>query len=219
MWQRTCLWGQKFYGSQLLTQTPPKEHRPWELSAETMEILLSTVWLVNKHVQLYTDFTMDFYLLWCNLQNLTYFKGALTIAKRLDREVRSTDRLTIESSDGTNTARATVKVNITDINDNAPIFTEVFFSFDVPEDTPIGTTVGLVEAVDTDEGPNGEVVYTLLSTWGQSVFHLDPQMGTISLRKSVDFEQVEFVICSVLIQIVCFFIYQKLPCEFDICYM
>lgn len=86
---------------------------------------------------------------------------------------------------------ATVKVNITDINDNAPVFTNVFYSFDVPEDTPIGTTIALVEAVDADQGLNGEVVYTLVSTWGQSIFHLDPQMGTIRLIKNVDYEQVK----------------------------
>jgi hypothetical protein len=83
-----------------------------------------------------------------------------------------------------------VKVLITDINDNAPVFTDVFYSFDVPEDTPVGTTVALIEAVDADEGLNGEVVYSLVSAWGQSIFHLDPQMGTISLLKPVDFEQV-----------------------------
>ncbi|XP_061163889.1 protocadherin Fat 4-like [Saccostrea echinata] len=124
--------------------------------------------------------------------------GALTVAKRLDREVRSTDRLTIESSDGTNTAVATVKILITDTNDNAPVFTDVFYSFDIPEDTPIETTVALVEGVDADEGLNGEVVYSLVSTWGQSIFHLDPQMGTIKLIKKVDFEQNHLYTLTVL---------------------
>jgi len=83
-----------------------------------------------------------------------------------------------------------VRINVIDKNDNAPQFAKSFYSFDVPEDTSIGTTVGSVRAYDPDLGANGEVTYSLVAGWGNDTFQLDPVKGTFKLLRVLDFEEV-----------------------------
>lgn len=83
-----------------------------------------------------------------------------------------------------------MRINLRDVNDNAPEFTSAFYSFDIDEDTAIGTTVGTVTAFDPDLGPNGSVTYGMTSGWGNDTFDLDPVKGTFSLRRVLDFEEV-----------------------------
>lgn len=96
----------------------------------------------------------------------------------------------LEATDGQNTGQATVTFTITDTNDNTPTFTETFYSFNVPEDSPTGTILARVEADDPDAGANGEVTYSMTSSWAQDVFQLNPNTGVIVLASQVDFEQV-----------------------------
>ena len=63
---------------------------------------------------------------------------------------------TIQSRDGL-MGIATVIVEITDANDNPPIFTPSTFFFTVPENQPPLTFVGNVTAQDRDTGSNALV--------------------------------------------------------------
>nr|CAG4640600.1 EOG090X0007 [Eulimnadia texana] len=86
------------------------------------------------------------------------------------------------------------KGKVTDTNDNAPVFTEAAYSFDIPEDTGRGSFVGAVSASDLDEGVNAQVSYTVLSDWGNDVFSLNPQSGVFTLTSRLDYEQVQHYI-------------------------
>lgn len=108
----------------------------------------------------------------------------------MDRETNKKHTLVVQASDGVQTSTATVVVTVTDINDSPPTFKQSLYTFDVPEDTAVGTTLGRVEAEDLDEGIAGEVYYTLLTTWGSDLFMLDLQKGTFTLRGNLDFEEV-----------------------------
>lgn len=53
-------------------------------------------------------------------------------------------------------------VNISDVNDNSPVFGLQRYKFDASEDFPVGTALGSIKAVDKDTGDNALVKYTLL---------------------------------------------------------
>lgn len=83
-----------------------------------------------------------------------------------------------------------MQINLNDVNDNAPKFTQSFYSFDIYEDTLIDTTVGSIRAYDPDQGSNGQVAYSLTSGWGNDTFSLDATKGTFTLLRLLDFEEV-----------------------------
>lgn len=51
----------------------------------------------------------------------------------------------------------TVTVSVSDVNDNAPVFTASAFHTTVAEDAPTGTDVLLVNSSDADVGNNGVI--------------------------------------------------------------
>lgn len=113
--------------------------------------------------------------------------GVVSVALALDREVTEFYTLQVLATDpasGFSTA-ATVEIRVTDINDNAPVFTvsEQFLS--VPANTPVGAIVTMLVALDSDVAANAEVVYTI--TPGD-VFAVDTNTGIISLRQALDFD-------------------------------
>lgn len=58
----------------------------------------------------------------------------------------------------------TVRVHVFDVNDNAPVFRQSWFSFDVPEGVYKRFEIGRIEATDADYGPNANVTYDLVPT-------------------------------------------------------
>ena len=85
--------------------------------------------------------------------------GLITVASALDREMVSSYVLEIEASDhGTPKAQsATVLVNvdISDSNDNPPIFPEGNYTCHVQEDKPYGYVLQRFTVTDADDNPNG----------------------------------------------------------------
>ncbi|WAQ98689.1 FAT-like protein, partial [Mya arenaria] len=113
----------------------------------------------------------------------------------LDRETIARYTLNVTANDGLQTSHCMVRINVNDVNDNAPKFDQSFYSFDIPEDTAIGTTVGSVRADDLDVGLNGDVLYSLTAGWGNDTFELDPVKGTFKLLRVLDFEETwDFVL-------------------------
>ena len=70
--------------------------------------------------------------------------GALSVAQTLDRERVPSYSLTVQASDGSLLANATVLITIEDVNDNVPEFDQPSYTVSVPEDSPIGSTVTIV---------------------------------------------------------------------------
>lgn len=89
-------------------------------------------------------------------------RGLITIAQPLDYKQEKRFILTITASDsGGRTDTATVNINITDANNFAPVFENAPYSTSVFEDVPIGTTVLVVSATDSDVGINAQITYFL----------------------------------------------------------
>ncbi|XP_067676185.1 protocadherin Fat 4-like [Haliotis asinina] len=93
--------------------------------------------------------------------------------------------LLIATDDGGHGLQSSANLTITilDVNDNAPSFQHMY-NFSVPPDTPVGTVVGVVEAVDIDgfEG-NSRITY-LLTKGGVGKFFVDPVSGGVEVSTS-----------------------------------
>lgn len=70
--------------------------------------------------------------------------GSIYTRVPLDRESRSQYDLVVEASDGAVDPRRTsftVSVQVTDIDDNSPMFSQQTYVVNVPENSPVGTVV------------------------------------------------------------------------------
>ena len=73
----------------------------------------------------------------------------------LDRESVSQYTLTVMATDqGGLFCSAQLYVTVTDVNDNAPMFTQNEYTVTVPEDAPLNTLLTRVTATDADLGKN-----------------------------------------------------------------
>ncbi|KAG1936098.1 protocadherin-15b [Pimephales promelas] len=91
--------------------------------------------------------------------------GLLLLAKTLDREIVDHYTLTITASDGKpdGTSTATVKIVVTDVNDNDPEFDPLLPRTLTVQEEEANAFVGQVKATDPDLGINGQVRYRLVS--------------------------------------------------------
>ena len=80
-----------------------------------------------------------------------FFPGAISVSKPLDYEMCKDYFLTVEARDGGTpplSAVTTVNVNLTDVNDNAPMFSRDLYTAVVSEDAAIGESVVKVSSKD-----------------------------------------------------------------------
>ncbi|XP_023271574.1 protocadherin-8-like [Seriola lalandi dorsalis] len=118
----------------------------------------------------------------------------LVLMKELDRETQSSYTVELVATDGGNPYRSgstKITIKVTDFNDNSPVFDQNSFSVSLPEDAPVGTVILDLNAVDADEGSNGEVVYGFgkqVSHEIRELFQVDNKSGRLTLRSPVDFE-------------------------------
>ncbi|XP_026214075.1 protocadherin alpha-3-like [Anabas testudineus] len=119
----------------------------------------------------------------------------LVLQKALDREKQPVISMTLTAVDGgtpPKSGTSQLVVNVLDINDNIPIFSETLYKTKIPENSPLGTTVITVNATDADEGVNSEIVYSLRSKDQDHVldmFEIESQTGVIIVKGTIDFEE------------------------------
>uniref|UniRef100_A0A3B4UZP7 Protocadherin beta-1 n=1 Tax=Seriola dumerili TaxID=41447 RepID=A0A3B4UZP7_SERDU len=120
---------------------------------------------------------------------------SLVLQKTLDRETVKTHVLLLTATDGGKPPRSgnmTITVDVSDVNDNPPVFTQDSYHVDLKENSPFGTTVIYVNATDMDEGSNGEIVYSFgndVDTRVHKRFDLNPVTGVITVAGAIDFEE------------------------------
>uniref|UniRef100_A0A672YLZ5 Protocadherin 2 alpha a 15 n=1 Tax=Sphaeramia orbicularis TaxID=375764 RepID=A0A672YLZ5_9TELE len=120
---------------------------------------------------------------------------SLILQKPLDRESVKTHMLLLTAIDGGKPPKSgnmTIIVEVSDVNDNPPVFTQDNYNVELEENSPLGTIVIRVNATDMDEGTNGEVVYSFGNDVDEQVrarFGLDPVTGEITVAGLVDFEE------------------------------
>ncbi|XP_044218793.1 protocadherin alpha-7-like [Thunnus albacares] len=120
---------------------------------------------------------------------------SLILQKPLDRESIKTHVLLLTAIDGGKPPRSgnmTIIVDVSDVNDNPPVFTQDSYTVQLKENSPLGTTVIQVNATDLDEGSNGEVVYSFgndVDAQARARFDLNPKTGEITVAGIIDFEE------------------------------
>ncbi|XP_031221322.1 protocadherin-3 [Mastomys coucha] len=118
----------------------------------------------------------------------------LVLDRALDREEQPELTLTLTALDGGTPPRsgtATVRIEVVDINDNAPQFIQSLYKVQVPENSPLNALVVMVSATDLDAGVYGNVAYSLFQGDGVSQpFVIDKITGEIRLSKELDFEGI-----------------------------
>ncbi|XP_038661616.1 cadherin-related family member 2-like isoform X3 [Scyliorhinus canicula] len=78
---------------------------------------------------------------------------------------------------------AVVRVDITDRNDNSPVFDQDYFILEVPEDSTNGYNVTCITATDADSANFGKITYRLLGSDSVlQTFDVDPQLGTFFVK-------------------------------------
>ena len=110
----------------------------------------------------------------------------------LDFEVTKSYNLMVVATDNGRpslSSTAQLMIQVTDINDNVPIFSLPAYSSVVCENTPINTTILQVEASDKDSGSFGEITYHITPT--HVPFLIDPVDGKIYINGVLDFEKLD----------------------------
>uniref|UniRef100_A0A8C9XGI7 Cadherin domain-containing protein n=1 Tax=Sander lucioperca TaxID=283035 RepID=A0A8C9XGI7_SANLU len=84
--------------------------------------------------------------------------GIILIIGSVDYEKDKKYELRIDAKDqGGLTDSSKVIIEVTDVNDNAPTISVMSFTSPLPEDSPSGTTIGIINVKDLDSGDNGQI--------------------------------------------------------------
>lgn len=94
--------------------------------------------------------------------------------------------------------KAIVNIYIADVNDNPPEFLRTPYKVQISEGSSVGTQVLRVFTMDTDEGLNGDVFYTLTSGNDEGKFTIDETTGQITVAKILDRETTSKYVLSVV---------------------
>ncbi|XP_021103523.1 protocadherin-23 isoform X2 [Heterocephalus glaber] len=101
--------------------------------------------------------------------------GVVILVKALDFEEVTKYELLVQISDSVHHTEAPLTIQVSDVNDNPPVFSEDFYQVTVPESVPLGYSVLTVSATDLDSNEN--ISYRILSS--SEDFSIDPVNGTI----------------------------------------
>ncbi|XP_055018848.1 protocadherin-15a [Boleophthalmus pectinirostris] len=117
--------------------------------------------------------------------------GTISTLVPLDRELRNQYSLVVEASDGAEVPRRTtltITILVSDIDDNSPAFSQLNYVVNVPENSPVGTIILNLTAVDADLFSN--VTYRIKTESAKQLFSLNPITGELAVLQTVDFENL-----------------------------
>ncbi|XP_032885717.1 protocadherin-10-like isoform X4 [Amblyraja radiata] len=143
----------------------------------------------------------------CHISNQLPFKLDSTInnyyriltQRLLDRESTPKYDITITCMDAGRpalTSRKTIRVEVTDINDNAPRFSRPIYTANVLENNVIGASIFSVTAFDSDVGENARLNFSILESHVQNssiIYYvsINAANGVIYAQRSFDYERLK----------------------------
>ncbi|XP_038867647.1 protocadherin alpha-3-like [Salvelinus namaycush] len=142
----------------------------------------------------------------CEVKNKVPFKletnyknyYSLVVDGPLDRESASQYNVTVIATDeGAPPLSSTsvITVHVSDVNDNAPHFSEPVINVYVKENSPVDV-IKTVSALDSDVNENGQVTYSLLERNGKSaplstMVNINSDTGDIISLQSFNYEEIQ----------------------------
>ncbi|PKK21808.1 FAT atypical cadherin 2 [Columba livia] len=124
----------------------------------------------------------------------TDFKtGVLTVTGQLDYELETKHTFTVKATDTAlgSFSEARVEVEVEDVNDNPPVFSQMIYTASVSESLPAQTPVVQLFASDKDSGRNKAVSYQILDDGSDATkfFNIDGSTGQITTAQALDYER------------------------------
>ncbi|XP_066515269.1 protocadherin alpha-8-like [Hoplias malabaricus] len=133
------------------------------------------------------------------IQNTYKNYYTLAVNGALDRESTSQYSVTITATDEGSpplSSSTVITVEVSDVNDNAPLFPEPVINVYVKENGPVGAVISTVSALDPDVGENARITYSLLESSRSaapvsSLVNIDSESGHIHTLQSFNFEEMK----------------------------
>ncbi|XP_010892972.2 LOW QUALITY PROTEIN: protocadherin gamma-C5-like [Esox lucius] len=127
------------------------------------------------------------------------FEGHYTLVTDgpLDREAASEYTITVTAADSGSPPRSAQQsfgVSISDVNDNAPLFSQSSYSVDISENNAPGALLMTMSAFDPDSGQNARLSYSVLGGEVQgspvsALVHINSDNGGLYALRSLEHEQ------------------------------
>ncbi|KAM3925509.1 protocadherin alpha-13-like isoform 6-T6 [Leptodactylus fuscus] len=130
---------------------------------------------------------------------------SLTLNGPLDREVKDEYEVTItardEGSPSLSTSK-TLKIDISDTNDNAPRFIQPVDTVFIKENNPPGSHIYTASAFDPDIGQNSFITYSIRERTIEGIplssyISINPENGKVFALVSFDHEQISYFQCHI----------------------
>nr|XP_023402954.1 cadherin-23-like [Loxodonta africana] len=115
--------------------------------------------------------------------------GVVWLRQPLDRESKSEFTVEFSVSDHQGVITRKVNIQVGDVNDNAPTFHNQPYSVRIPENTPVGTPIFIVNATDPDLGAGGSVLYSFQPP--SQFFTIDSARGIVTVIHELDYETTQ----------------------------
>ncbi|KAM9855191.1 cadherin EGF LAG seven-pass G-type receptor 3 [Aulostomus maculatus] len=121
--------------------------------------------------------------------------GEIQVVAPLDYEAEREYTLRVRAQDNgrppLSNNTGIVSVQVTDVNDNPPIFVSTPFQASVLESAPVGSSILHIQAIDTDSGDNARLEYRLTGTSSDTPFLINSATGWVTVSSILDRESVE----------------------------
>nr|XP_036675635.1 cadherin-87A [Drosophila suzukii] len=192
-----------------VNKIPPRFNAPWSVEQPQIKLQMVEEQPVGTVLTTLQATDEDSSIGEYNISANDYFainqtSGVIYTIARLDYEAVKEVKFQATVSDTgvpALTSTADVVVDIINLNDNDPKFSQTDYYFNVTENSPRGTVAGRVEAQDGDVGVFGEITYTLIGE-NNKYFSIDAYTGNVMVANSsiLDREQIKELTLSVVAQ-------------------
>uniref|UniRef100_T1JHQ6 Cadherin domain-containing protein n=1 Tax=Strigamia maritima TaxID=126957 RepID=T1JHQ6_STRMM len=113
--------------------------------------------------------------------------GKVCVNLPLDHETRSTYEFPVLATDrGGESTSAMVKIQVTDINDNSPIFYPREYNVSLRENVLETVPIVIIVATDADSGAFGTVTYRIVSGNVHQLFRIDSTTGELFMNERLN---------------------------------
>ncbi|XP_072001802.1 protocadherin gamma-B4-like isoform X36 [Engystomops pustulosus] len=148
---------------------------------------------INSEVACHISDTLAFQLI---PSSSSYYK--LVTASSMDRERNPSYNVTIQCMDIGSpplSTNKTFQLNISDVNDNSPVFEKMNYIVYIGENNQPGTSIQSVCATDLDCDENGKISYSILNSNVEEIpvssyISINSISGVIYAQRSFDYEQL-----------------------------